>query len=269
MEMTRLACRAVLSAGLVLVIGVGAADAATMSPHRATYAISPASGVGQKQARVIDGLMIFELSDDCDGHTLTDRTVILLSYGDGREITLDSQYSAWESKDGKRFRFLTSTRLDGNEVELIRGSARLDAAGGVATFTSPETKELRLPRGTRFPLQAGIHSLTEIERGARQLSYILFDGSTTEGPYLASDFVVDGQFEVGDSPSGDLKLLETPSWHVRTAVFDFDDETAPPATELEGQTHANGIISGFTLEVDTFAALATLTKVEALPDSGC
>jgi hypothetical protein len=271
MEMTRLARRAALSAGMALVVAIGTADAATMLPHRATYALSAASGVGQKQARVIDGLMIFELSDDCDGHTLTDRTVILLGYGDGHQVTLDSQYSAWESKDGARFRFLTSTRLNGNEVELVRGSAKLDVAGGTgtATFTSPEAKELSLPKGTRFPLHAGIHSLSEIEGGARHLSYILFDGSTAEGPYLASDFVVDGQFEVGEPPTGDLKLLDAPSWHIRTAVFDFDDEAAPPATELEGQTHANGVISGFTLEVDSFAAVATLTKVEALPESGC
>ena len=93
--------------------------------------------------------------------------------------------------------------------------------------------------------------------------------SSADGAYLASDFVVVGRFEVAEPPTGDLKLLDTPSWHIRTAVFDFDDEAAPPATELEGQTHANGIISGFTLEVDTFAAVATLTKVEALPDSGC
>ena len=69
--------------------------------------------------------------------------------------------------------------------------------------------------------------------------------------------------------TGDVKLLDTPSWHIRTAVFDLADEAAAPATELEGQTHANGIISGFTLEVETFAAVATLTKVEALPESGC
>jgi len=268
--MTRFARWAALSAGLTLALAVGVADAATMSPHRATYAISSASGVGQKQAQVIDGLMIFELSDDCDGHTLTDRTVILLSYGDGVEVTLDSQYSAWEAKDGASFRFLTSTRLNGSEVELIRGSAKLDAAGGgTATFTSPEAKELRLPKGTRFPLHAGTYSLSEIEGGKRQLNYILFDGSTTDGAYLASDFVVNGRFEVAAPPTGDLKLLESPSWHIRTAVFDLADEAAPPATELEGQIHANGIISGFTLEVETFAALATLTKVEALPDSGC
>ena len=219
----------------------------------------------------MDGLMIFELSDDCDGHTLTDRTVILLNFGDGREVTLDSQYSAWESKDGASFRFPTSTRLDGREVEVIRGSAELEATGGagIATFTSPEAKELRLPSGTRFPVHAGAYSLSEIESGTRQLSYILFDGSTTEGAYLASDFVVGTPIEVADPPTGDLKLLDTPSWHIRTAVFDFDDEGAPPATEIDGQTHVNGIISGFTLEVDIFAAVATLTKVEALPDSGC
>ena len=58
--MTRFARRAALSAGLTLALAVGVADAATMSPHRATYAISSASGVGQKQAQVIDGLMVFE-----------------------------------------------------------------------------------------------------------------------------------------------------------------------------------------------------------------
>ena len=193
--MTRFARWAALSAGLTLALAVGVADAATMSPHRATYALSAASGVGQKQARVIDGLMIFELSDDCDGHTLTDRTVILLSYGDGNEVTLDSQYSAWEAKDGASFRFLTSTRLNGNEVELIRGSAQ--ARPG----RRHRHRHLYQPRGqgiafaerdTGSPSTPGSYSLSEIEDGVRQLNYILFDGSTADGAYLASDFVVDG-----------------------------------------------------------------------------
>ncbi len=271
MEMTKLAGRAVLSAGLAIAFAVETTDAATMSPHRATYALSAASGLGQKPARVIDGLMIFELSDDCEGHTLTDRTVIRLSYGDGHDVTLDSRYSAWESKDGVNFKFLASTRIDGREVEVIRGSARLDAAGGagVATFTSPAAKELRLPSGTLFPVHAGTYSMTEIENGARQVSYIVFDGSTVKGAYLASEFVVASPIKAGDAPTGDLELLDTPSWHIRTAVFNFDDESAPPATEIDGQTHVNGIISGFTMELDSFAAVATLTKVEALPESGC
>ena len=97
-----------------------------------------------------------------------------------------------------------------------------------------QAKEMRLPKGTRFPLHAGTYSLSEIEGGARQLSYILFDGSTADGAYLASDFVVGGRFQVAETPTGDLKLLDTPSWHIRTAVFDFDDEAAPPATGLPG-----------------------------------
>ncbi|MCP4328655.1 MAG: DUF1849 family protein [Alphaproteobacteria bacterium] len=267
----RFVTAATIGFAVLTVAGAEAAHGATMTPHRATYVLSAAPGVGQKEATVIDGLMVFELSDDCDGHTLTDRTVIRLSAVEGYSVTLDSQYSAWESKDGVSFRFLTSFRLDGDEIETIRGSARLDKPGGsgIVSYVSPEAKELELPQGTRFPIEAGIHTIGKIETGARQLSYILFDGSGTDGANFATDFVVDEPMEAGTPPTGSVTLLDGPSWRIRTAVFDLDDESAPPLTEFDGQTHANGVISGFILESDAFAALATLTKLEALPDSGC
>ncbi len=259
-----------VAAGLALVFATDGATAITLTPHRATYVLSAAPGSGAKEAQVVDGLMVFELSDDCDGHTMTDRTVILLS-SDGYDVVLDNQYSAWESKDGERFRFVSTLRLDGREIETIRGSAKLDRPGGsgVANYVSPEAKELELPPGTRFPIQAGVHTLGRIEDGERQLSYIMFDGSDTEGANFATDFVVDEPMTITDPPSGEVTLLDSPSWRIHTAVFDLNDEAAPPVTEIDGQTHANGVISGFTLELDSFAAMATLTKVEALPDSGC
>ena len=271
MEMTKLAGWAVLSAALAFGSATGTVDAATMSPYRATYMLSPASGVGQKQIRVSDGLMIIELSDDCDAYTMTNRTVIRASVGDGNEITLDMQSSNWESRDGLGYRVLSSGRLNGGEFLSIRGSAKLGTAGGpgVATYTAPEAKDLQLPAGTRFPIQAARYSLSEIERGARHTTYVQFDGSGVEGAYMGSDFVVDEPIEFTEPPTGDLKLLDTPSWHVRSALFDLADDGAPPVFEIDGQVHANGIASGFTIDSDLFAALATLTKIEALPDSGC
>jgi hypothetical protein len=265
------ACRVGVAAGLLFVAGTGLASSATMIPHRATYTLSSAPGAKKKDADVVDGLMVFELSDDCDGHTMTDRMVIILSGEGGNEITLESQYSAWESKDGVRFRFLSTFRLDGREIETIRGSAKLDEPGGpgVVTYVSPEPKQMELPKGTLFPVRAGVESLTRIANGERQLSYILFDGSGTDGANFATDFVVDRPMPIPGKPEGAVSLLDSPSWRVRTAVFDLNDETAPPITELDGQTHANGVISGFTLESDSFVALATLKKLEALPESGC
>jgi len=260
-----------VAAILTMIAPAGQPLAAPLTPHRATYELSHAPDAGRRDARVLQGLMVYELGDDCDGMTLNDRTVIVIANEDGRQLTLESVYSAWEANDGMSFRFVSTFRLDGVEIEKIEGRAQLDSAGGAGEvrYTSPEEKAVVLPAGTRFPVSAGVHTLGLIEQGERQLSYILFDGSDDDGASFATDFVVDNASGLeGAPPEGDVELLESPSWRIRTAFFDLADETAPPTTELDGRTHRNGVISGFVLENDLFTARARLSRLEALP-AGC
>ena len=257
--------------GLFATVSAGS-FAATVTPHRATYALLPAQGYGSKDARVVEGLAVFEFSDDCDGHTTSDRTVILLSSQDGGRLTIDSQYSAWESKDGLNFRFMSTLKLNGQDLDVIRGSAVLDARGGTgkATFVSPKAKVVDLPAGTMFPVAASIDTLDQIETGHRQLSYMLFDGSSEDGPHFATDYVIDQPFPGAElDVEGDVVLLDGPAWRIRTAIFSAGGGEGIPDTEMDGQAHDNGIISRFILENDTFVAEGRLTRIEALPESGC
>jgi len=245
---------------------------AKFAPHRATYELSAGPRSASRDAQVLDGLMVFEFAADCEGHTLNDRTVIVLGSSEGQSTTIDSQYSAWESNDGTRLRFISTLKIDGNEIEAVRGDAELDEPGGagMAHYVLPEKKDIELPSGTRFPVKAGLHSLGQIETGKRQLSYVLFDGSGSDGPSFATDFVISDPLIIEDGPpEGDIALLDAPSWRIRTAFFDLKDETAPPLSELDGQTHKNGIISGFILDTATFNAFARLVRIEALPEPAC
>lgn len=264
-----------LAAGMAvgaLCVGGASAEALTLAPHRATYELFPAPGSAGKDAQLLEGLIVFELADACDGYTMTDRRVFVLGRGDGRTTTFDSIYSAWESADGERFDFASTLHVDGHEVETVRGSATLDRPGGAGTvaYKTPEEKRIALPQGTYFPVHAGRHSIEMIAAGERQLSYKLFDGSDSDGAVLAADFVTRSEMaEARKQPQGDVGLLQARSWRVRTAFFDLDEESAPPSAEFDGQTHENGVISRFLLDTDAFAAIGELVRIEALPASGC
>lgn len=264
---------AALGVASLATVPPAAAAGAGLAPHRATYEMRAAAGFAHKESQVVDGLMIYELSDDCEGYTLTDRTVLVLSQGDGYATTLDGAYSAWESRDGRTFRFVNSLRINGQEVEQVRGVARLDEPGGRGSvdYSSPEEKTVELPPGTYFPVHAGNVSLDRIAGGERQFDYILFDGSDTDGAVFAGDFVIGDREPAPDDlePKGDAGLIDSPSWRIRTAFFPLADESAPPTSELEASTHGNGVISRFILETRSFGAAGRLTRIEALPASDC
>src|SRR5215472_7709249 len=147
--MTRLLRTSCVLSSLLLLIPVLAAPAGAgeLLSHRASYLLS--MGHSQSGSDVVDvqGVMVYEFTDACDGWTTTQKARIQFFYDDGRRSQVGWSLNSWESKDGKRYRFFMRN-LDGDTVtSSFKGEATIPAAGqpGTVQFEDPKGKMVTLP----------------------------------------------------------------------------------------------------------------------------
>src|SRR5690606_33391881 len=144
---------------------LSAAGAAPTAPHRASYVLTLKSAKSGSGIADVKGRMLFEIVDACDGWTVNQRLELRMLSNEAPELVTETSYTSWESKDGLRFRFDSRTTRNGVLAEEFRGSAELVdlESGGEATYTVPEQRKLKLPKGTLFPTA---HTEAVIQRAA-------------------------------------------------------------------------------------------------------
>ena len=193
---------------LFLAFAPQTADAAgTIAPHRALYDLSLASARSSGGVVGVQGRMLFEWGDACDGWTVHQRYRMRLSQAQEDEVEIVSSLASWESKDGLRYRFALKKQRGEEPEEELRGSARLDGPGraGRARFTRPDETKVDLPRGTMFP---SAHTIEVIRRAAAKDQFFsrrVFDGSEAEPPVDVTAFI--GQAKPAGGEGGRGKNL--------------------------------------------------------------
>ena len=84
-------------------------EARNLLAHRAAYRLTLAPSRNPGNIASAQGGMIYELVDACDGWTTRQRFTLTLTDREGTEIETASDYSTFETKDGRQLRFtLTS-----------------------------------------------------------------------------------------------------------------------------------------------------------------
>ena len=87
----------------VLVADGGAPALATpvIAPHTAVYKLELGKTKGGQAVTHASGRIEFKWSEGCDGWTVSQRTLMVLSNSQGRDIQTSWTLDAWESKDGR------------------------------------------------------------------------------------------------------------------------------------------------------------------------
>lgn len=278
--MSRVSCWAL--GGLLAALAVGEALAAppvgaNLVPHRAVYAMSlnatrPGSGVTGAS-----GAMTYKFGDSCDGWTVENRTVLTFAYSDGAPVATTWDFITWESKDGLHYRFRVRSTRDGVVSEEIDGVANLDGQGkgGVAKFSLPEQKSMRLPKGTIFPTEHTIRLLEHAQHGDRMLQRVLFDGTGTDGPFDVNAVI--GKLlpananisPAADNPAVNSSLLTAPSWPMQMAFFAPQDNEPTPDYEVALRYYLNGVADEVVQSFGNFSLKGSLQKLEPLPKPDC
>ena len=164
---------------------------AKFQPHRALYDIRLIESHNAAQIVNISGKMYFEWEEMCDAWVTDHRFNLIYEYSDSPAMQITSDFSTWESRDGKTFLFSSRRSRNGELYDEIRGQANIDDDGnGTVNYTLPEEVEIDLPYGTIFPMK---HTFMLAEKtndpNSPFLNAIVFDGSDEEGPVEINAFL--------------------------------------------------------------------------------
>jgi hypothetical protein len=257
--------------GLSACAGMGKADTADLTPHRAYYAVrlgAAAQGGGVTGAR---GTMSMTFEKSCEGWVMQQQMQMALETSEGRTIEQDTRYGGLESYDGLNYRFGSFSRSDDDKTNF-RGSASMGRGGktGKARYVDP-SQTYDLPDGTVFPTTHTQLLISEAKKGVRFLVKPLFDGTEGKGAEQVSTFI--GLQQDPEKISGHIKvddpLLNHPGWPIRMAVFEMDKNDPTPEYEMGFLQLDNGITPSLEIDYHDFTLIFDLQKIEPLPQPHC
>ena len=244
-----------------------------ITPHRAIYDMTLTSVKNGSNITGVTGRMLFEWADVCDGWAVQQHLRLHFSYAEGDDSDVTSTEVTWEAKDRKHYNFNIRRTTDGKETERYVGKAVMDDAGGLATYSVPADKKIKLIAGTLFP---SAHTILILEKAAAKeklFSRRVFDGSDEEGQDDVSAFISQpvGRWQDtnSDSKVKDSPLLSMSSWPVRLAFFKTDTETGESDYEMNLNLMANGVARTMQIDYGDFSVTGVLSDVEALPSPPC
>ncbi len=246
-------------------------EARNLVPHRAAYRLSLSGARQSGNVARADGAMAYEVLDACDGWATRQRFTLTLTDREGTEIQTSSDYSTFESKDGRRMRFSLTQMTQGAETQRIAGEAEIGADGaGIVRYTDPEEKEVRLPRGTLLPNFHTIVTLNAARAGQRLVVAPLFDGTSDDGAQDTTTVLSaweepreNAQFPVL-SPLGSVRM--------RIAFFDRGAQQGAgantPSYEVSLRYWENGVADEMQMDFRDFVVDGRMVELEPMP-GGC
>ncbi len=238
-------------------------------PHKALYEIKLSAKKSSAKVSNISGKMLYEWQPSCDAWISNHRFDMLYEYAEVPSMRITSNFSTYESFDGKELNF-TSQRKRGDQVfQEIRGSIEQDENGNpnLAVYTIPEDLTFTLPEGTLFPIAHTIDVLEKLKSGAKFHNAVMFDGSDEDGPININTFI--GKPITYTAPEEhaqyiDKSLINGKSWSLRLAFFPLVDPETTSDYEMSVIFHENGVISDMLVEYGDFSVTQKLIAIEKL-----
>ncbi len=239
-------------------------------PYRALYDTYLSHKKGGTDIHNISGKMFYEWKISCDAWISTYRHNVFYEYVSAPAIRLTSDFSTYESFDGKNFNFNLQRRQNGMLLEEIRGSANLEGEKDAnrAVYSIPEDLVFNLPEGTLFPTAHTLAFLDKVKAGETTYKATVFDGSDDQGPVNISSFVMSElsgkDLIVEESEYIDNNLINSKAWSIRLAFFPLSSFESVSDYEMSIIFHENGIISSIKIDYDDFSITQKLIALEAL-----
>ncbi len=258
----------VVATTLIALALAAPAAAQSVAPHRAAYSLS--LGEARNSGLTgIDGALVVEWGEVCEGWTISQRMRFHMSGGDNGDTDSDITFTSFESRDGTSYRFSLRTMRDGDVVESLRGKAALDPdKGGKAEFTEPG-ETIDLPPGTMFPTAHSLLLINLAQGGEHQVTRAVFDGATLDGALDVSAIIGDRTAPDPAVAAMAATLGNRPSWRVRMAYFNPDDKTGIPSYETSMRMLDNAVASEYAFDYPEFVIRAKLERLEPLPKPNC
>lgn len=246
---------------LLLAALLSPARAADLAAHRALYDLTLSSARGDVTAAT--GTMTYEVVDACDAWAVHQRLDMRVTNRDGQDVDMVSDYTTYESKDGRSLRFRMRQTTDQQPTSEVAGEARMPPRGdGAAHYTEPEGTIRRLPQGTYFPMAHTAAILAAAAAGKKFITLPLFDGTGPDGVQDTSVAITRWE---GPKPGKWPELAGLPSGRVHVAFFAHSPSAQQPDYEVSMRYWANGVADDMLMDFGDFVMRGTLRKLAVLP----
>ncbi len=259
------------------------AAAIGLVPHRALYDVNLTSAKNGSQIINIRGKMFFEWKPSCEGWITEHRFALTYEYADSPSMTIGSDFSTFESFDGKGLDFSSRRKKDGEVYEELRGKANLDQkdGSGKAVYSMPSGLTFDLTRAMVFPTTHTINLVRKARQGSGFMKTVIFDGSDDQGPVEVNSFIGkpfdkgvksvlrnSAAFKPVTAGAIDEKLLGS-GWKVQMAFFPSLASEVTSDYELTMAFHENGVISDMMIEYGDFSVSQKLVALESVKGDSC
>ncbi len=249
-------------------------NAGVLAPHKAVYDIDLIATHSGSQIINISGQLSYEWKPACEAYLTNHKFTLMYEYADSPGMKIASNFTTFESGDGRDFDYSSRRDRDGSLYQEIRGHATTGKkAAGKAVYSKPENLKYDLPEGTLFPVSHTLGLIEHARAGEKFYPAVIFDGSDEDGPIEINSFigkeVKDAGKTMPKSDKIDSKLLNGRAWNVRMAVFPVKDQEEESDYEMSLVFHENGIISDMEIDYDDFSVRQKLVSLESLPADSC
>jgi hypothetical protein len=214
--------------------------------------------------------MYVDWVDACDGWSSSQRLQLKLFDSAKPAVEINSRFASWESRDGLSFRFSLASTENGVPDKQFSGEASLQAPGlpGRAEFTGRDAAKMDLPAGTVFPARHMMDLIDAAAAGDKIVSRIVFDGTTTEGPFEINAVIGHKRNAAPEEPAIP-KEIDQSYWRMRLAFFKLGGEETTPFYETSVELLDNGIARDMDLDYGDSVIGAKLERVEVLNRPKC
>lgn len=258
-------------ASLLVVVAISiwsSAAGAALQPHVAAYRLSLADQRDPSTPLVeVRGGLVIEWRLACDGWLSRQRLAFVAVTEEGQDLSHDVRFTSWEATDGRRMRYSYRSYDRDELTDDFRGEAWLDPAdGGMAIFSAPSEREVRLPPGTVFPTEH-IRDVLDLARaGERFASHHVFDGAGFDA--LTQITSVIGQPRMVEPLAEDTAASDR-AWPVSMAYYDLEDTSDTPKFQARFLLGEDGILRDIVLDYGEFQLDAALETVEPFERPDC
>lgn len=253
--------------------GPSHAAAIQHAPHRGFYEVSLGRADVSSPIRDVEGRMVAEWAQSCDGWTANQRLAVTMQRESGAPLESEVTASSFESTDGTRYQFSSKSSFDGEVTEEVRGRAERPSRGepGLATYTVPKDLKIDLPGDTLFPFEHTLAIIAAGEAGRIQETAHYFDGSQPElSPMVASMLILGGTRPADEGVGAALsELTRHKWWSVRMAMFAGAESQSEPEFEMTQDVQDNGVVRRFVFDYGDFTMVASLVRIEKLDRPDC
>ncbi|MFT8418839.1 MAG: cell envelope integrity EipB family protein [Acetobacter sp.] len=262
---------ATVSTLFALALPVCGAKAATpttpLASQQAVYDLGLVESAGG-QTLSATGRMSYTVLKTCLGWSSHQRLDIQSVTRKQGEEHLLSDYAAQESLDGRHLTFKSQETRNGKVLRIVSGEASLAPDGsGVVQYRQPLAKTLPLPAGTLFPAAHTAHILAAAQKGEKDLTTPLFDGTLPDGPEDTYVTLLNWSAPPADTPYPALQKLAF--GHVHIAFYDRNAHTMMPEYEMGMRYFANGVSDQLHLDFGDFKMQGTLSTLDLPPTPTC